>query len=163
MAMKTKTALAIVYENGDVFIDSTVKSAQDYTGLARQGEKYKVERVQIKKQEKRSLDQSALFHVWNATLAGFMGEPTNRSKQILKINFGFPILLQCSEKGPQLRWILDKLNWRSMSWEQKVNLTERWIPVTSAMSSKELREMMERIKEWAMSEFNVTLDNGKRE
>lgn len=159
--MKQKTCLAIVYENGDVFIDSTIKSAQDYTGLARPGEKFKVERVQMKKQEKRSLDQNALFHVWCQQISGFMGEDVATVKQILKIKFGFPVLLKHDTKGPQLRWILEKLGWISIPWTKKIKLCERWIPVTSAMSVSELKEMMDRIKEWAMSEYNITLDNGK--
>ncbi len=159
--MKQKTALAAVFEDGTVLVDSRIKEARDYLSVVPKGTNYKVERVKIGELTKRSLDQSALFHVWVKQLSGFMGEPSNRAKQILKINFGFPILLQNEEKGPRLQWLLKSIEWDRRTWEQKLAICERFIPVTSIMKPNELKSMMDNIKEWAMSDFNIHLKGKK--
>ncbi len=160
---EAKTCLAVVYENGDVFIDSTVKTAQDYSHAVSAGQKAEVKRVTVAESKKRSLDQNALYHVGVSSWRDSWVRVAPTVKQMLKIKFGFPVLFQNEEKGKQLKWILKRLAWNELSWQQKLNLCGQWIPVTSAMSTAELREMMNNIKEWAMSEYNITLDNGKRD
>ena len=161
--IKPKSCLAVVYDNGDIFIDSTIKGAGGYSSVARQGALYSVHRVSVSSQRKRGLDANALLHVWIKQLAGFMGESTIDTKQILKIKFGMPVLFEDEVKGKQLRFILKRIGWVNMDWQQKLRLCETWIPVTSAMTTSQLKQMMDRIKEWAMTEFNITLNNGKSE
>lgn len=160
--MKPIFCLALVNEDGSVFIDSTVKNEQSLSALGKQGSKFQIVRVKVSEHVKRSLDASALFHVWVNTISGHTGEDTATTKQLLKIKFGFPIVFQCEEKGPQLKWILEKLCWSSMDYNQQIKLCDRWIPITSIMETRELKAMMDNIKDWAMNEYNIQLDNGKR-
>ena len=160
-AMKAITCLAMVYDDGRVFADSSIKSEPDLASIAPTGGK--VVRVKITENTKRSLTANALLHVWHQTLSGVMGYDVLEIKQILKINFGFPVLLAGEDEvAVKLKWMLEKLGWAGLSWTHKVKLAEM-IPCTSLMSTKQLKLMMDNIKDWAISEYNISLDNGKRE
>lgn len=157
--MKNKRCLAVVYESGEIYIDSTITNSAELSSLVEPGSKTKVIWVDVKEANKRGLSQSALFHVWAKQLSDFTGYDESDTKQILKIKFGFPVLLQDETKGKQLRWILKRLGWKQLSFEQKLNLCEQWIPVTSAMTTNELNQMMKAIQDWAMNQFNIELTN----
>jgi hypothetical protein len=159
--MKPVSCLAIVYESGGIFIDSSIKYEVQLSGLIKPGEKASIKRVTVSEAKRRSLTANGLFHVWCQTLSGFTGEPVNATKQGLKIKFGFPILLADPEDGQIFVNILNGLNWASLDWETKVKRCEKYIPVTSIMAPAQLKLMMDNIKNWAQHQYNVTLDNGK--
>jgi hypothetical protein len=160
--MKPAYCLALVYEDGSVFIDSTAKSEIELTGLAKPNAKFKVVKVKVEEHIKRSLPASALMHVWCKTLSGHIGEDVISVKQMLKIKFGFPILLAANNDiSVKLEWMFKKMGWNGLSWEQKLKLAEL-IPCTSIMSTKQLKQMMDDIKDWSINKFDVVLDNGKR-
>ena len=161
--MKTTHCFAIEREDGSIIADSRCKSEVELTALYARENNVKVVRVKIEEHKKRSLTASALFHVWCKQLSGFMGEPENIVKQILKIKFGYHIILaEADETAVILEYMMTKCGWDGLSWTQKLKLSHM-IPCTSVMSTKQLREFMDTIQNWAMSEHNVTLDNGKRE
>ena len=167
--MKPIHCLALVYESGAVYIDSAITNAQDYVSAIPQGVQAKVERVQVKKLEKRSLSASALSHVWYRQLSGFMGFDENQVKQELKIKFGFSILRENEDVWPRLKMLFIGCQWHSLPHSHddpkvltKVKMAEI-IPCTSLMEPAEMKRYMDTIKNWAISEFNLVLDNGNRE
>jgi len=160
--MKPVYCLAIVYDTGAIYIDSTLKTEVQLSALLETGAKASIKRVKVAETKEAALTARALFHVWCQQLSGFTGEDPNATKQGLKIKFGFPIIMQDPEDGPILINILKALNWSFLDWGTKVKLTEKFIPVTSILDSKPLKQMMDNVKQWAMNEYNIELDNGKR-
>ena len=154
------TGYAVVC-NGIVRFDSGASTAESAATLAH-GYDVKVVRVKLINDEKRSLSANALLHVWVGILSNETGHDEIETKQMLKIKFGFKVIRQDPVKGEQLGWILKRLGWSELTWPQKVNLCERWIPVTSAMTTKELKQMMDAIKNWARSELGIELPDGKQ-
>ena len=159
--MKPVFCMAILSDDGSVFIDSTVKSEVELSGLANRPNS-RVVKVKVSEHTLRSLPANNLLHLWHQGLSGHMGEDVLAVKQILKINFGFPILLSGNDDvSVRLEWMFKKLGWARLTWQQKLKIAEL-IPCTSIMSTKQLKQMMDNIKDWAMNNFNVSLDNGKR-
>ena len=161
--LKPTSCLAMVYPDGRIFADSNIKSEHELASIAPQGGR--VVRVQVTESKKRSLTANALLHVWHQSLSGVMGYDILEIKQILKINFGFPILLGGDVDDSiavKLKWMFEKFGWDRLTWPQKLKLAEM-IPCTSLMTTKQLRTMMDNIKDWAISEYNISLDNGKRD
>lgn len=158
-AMKPVDALAIVYEDGRIYIDSTITSERDLAGAIAQNEKASIKKVRVTEWRKRSLSASALFHVWCQQISDETGDDIITTKQTMKINFGYPILKANPEMWPRMSMLFRGCNWWLLSWEGKLKMAEI-IPCTSLMTTPELRQMMENIKQWAMSELNMTLHNG---
>ena len=157
--MKAVFCLAALSEDGSIYIDSTIKSEIDLSQLRPDTRMIKVKVIE---HTIRSLDANALYHVWIKQLTAFTGNDTKRQEAELKIEFGFPVLLQDETLGKELEWILKKYDFYSMSYDQQCNLV-KWIPVTRLMSTKQLKDMMNNIKNWALNTHDVVLDNGKRE
>ena len=160
--MKPIYCLAIVYESGQVYIDSTVKTEVQLSGLLEVGAKASIRRVKVIESDSRSLDANGLYHVWIKQLGAEVGNDVITQEAELKINFGFSILFQDPELGPQLTWILKRYTWDQLTWEQQVKMA-KWIPVTRLMATKQMRQYMENIKNWAEGTMNMRLDNGKRD
>lgn len=154
------TGYAVVC-NGIVRFDSGASTAESAATLAH-GDDVRVVRVKLANDEKRSLSANALLHVWVGILSEHTGHGEIETKQMLKIKFGFKVIRQDPVKGEQLGWILKRLGWKELAWSQKVSLCEKWIPVTSAMTTAELKKMMDAIKNWARSEFQIELPDGKQ-
>lgn len=162
--MKEKVCFALVDEDGNILADSRIKTQADCAALIQQnGKKYKVVQVKISENKKASITARALIHVWFKTLAGYIGEDPATTKQIIKIKFGIPVLLADPETSKAMAWMLEKVEWKTLSWQAKLRVCEMFIPVTSIASPAALKEIMNNVKDWAMSEHNVTLDNGKRD
>lgn len=160
--MKPAYGYAALLPDGRILFDSSIRTESGYLAIVPSEQSAQIVRVKIQESQKASLDARALFHVWCQQLSGFTGEDPNGTKQGLKIKFGFPILLADRDDGPMLQKIFSAVQWPALSWEEKKKVAERYIPCTSIMSKKQLKQFMDNIKAWAQNEYNVTLDNGKR-
>ena len=160
--MKPVYCLAIVYESGQVYIDSTIKTEVQLSGLLEVGAKASIRRVKVDESVKRSPSASALFHIWSQQLSGFTGNDVVTQKAELKMKFGYPILRNNAVVWARLKMLFAGVNWHGLSYEEKVKFSEL-IPCTSIMEAKELKLMMDNIKDWARSQFGIELDNGNRE
>jgi hypothetical protein len=159
--MKPVHCLAVVYKDGSIFIDSTARSEIELTSMAKPGGR--VVKVKVVEHKIRSLPANNLLHLWHQSLSGVMGYDVIETKQVIKIMFGFPVLLQEeNEISKKLNWMLERFDWIGLSWIRKIKLAEM-IPCTSLMTTKQLKLMMDNIKDWAISEHNISLDNGKRD
>lgn len=164
--LKTETkfkpayCLAIATKDGGVYIDSAIKSEVSLSGILKDGDR--IIKVKVEEHSKRSLTASGLLHIWIKQLSGFTGNDIITQKADLKMKFGYPILRQNEEIWPRLKLLFKGCDWHNLGHEEKVKMSEI-IPCTSIMSTKELKLMMDTIKDWAMNQFNVELDNGKRE
>lgn len=159
--MKPIYCLGILYDSGAIYIDNTIKTEIQLSGLISQTDRARIVKVKIEENAKRTLPANALFHVWSQQLSGFTGNDVKAQKAALKMDFGYPILRANEELWPKLKQLFAGVNWWKLSYEQKVEMSEL-IPCTSVMSPKELKLMMDNIKDWAMNTFNIELDNGKR-
>ena len=160
MKMKPVYCLAIVYESGAIYIDSNVKTEVQLAGLIGQHEKAAIKRVKVDESQKRSMTANALLHVWCQQLSGFTGNDVLTQKAELKIKFGYPILRNNAEIWPRLKKLFIGAQWQKILWPEKIEMSEL-IPCTSIMTTKELKLMMDNIKDWAMNQFNIELDNDK--
>ena len=159
--MKPVYCLAIVYENGEVYCDSSIKTEVQLSGLLEHGAKASIRRVKIDESKKRSPSASALFHIWCQQLSGFTGNDIVTQKAALKIQFGYPILRANDEMWPMLKKLFVGVGWQGLQYEEKVKYSEL-IPCTSIMSAKELKQMMDEIKAWAINQFGIELTNNWR-
>lgn len=159
--MKPQYCLAIVYESGSIFIDSTFKTEIGLSGLITPQDKASIVRVKVEESKKRSMTANALLHVWCQQLSGFTGNDVITQKAELKIKFGYPILRNNPEVWPKLKKLFIGAQWQQIDWPEKIEMSEL-IPCTSIMTTAELKLMMDNIKNWAMNTFNIELDNGKR-
>lgn len=160
--MKPVYCLAIVYDTGEIYIDSTVKSEAELSGLLEIGAKASIRRVKVDETQKRSPSASALFHIWAQQLSGFTGNSVPAQKAELKIKFGYPILRNNEAVWQRLKLLFNGVNWWNLDYEEKIKMSE-YIPCTSIMEKKELKQMMDDIKNWAMAHFGVELSNGKED
>lgn len=161
--MKDQVCWGVIYDDQHLVIDSRIKSQSAAAGTIEQGRGIaKVMHFKVVENKKASLTARALIHVWFQTLAGYIGEDPATTKQMIKIKFGIPVLLADPETSKAMEWMLEKIGWHQLSWTAKLKVCEMFIPVTSIASNKALKQIMDNVKQWAMSEHNVTLDNGKR-
>ena len=174
--MKPVHCLAIVYETGEVYIDSSIKNEASLAGLLEAGAKASIKRVKVEESRKRSPSASALFHVWAQQLSGFTGYDVVPQKAALKIEFGYPILRQNAEMWEKLQLLFKGVDWWNLPFQVDLEKQEngkmkkpcldkvdasKLIPCTSIMENKELKLMMDNIKDWARSQFGIELSNGK--
>lgn len=96
----------------------------------------KTYRVKIEEwSAKRSLSANSQQHVWYKRISQFQGMDVREAGNMSKLDFGLPILLD-SDMGPKVSYILDKINFYSMTREQQVNVMDL-IQVTSLFSTKQ--------------------------
>lgn len=163
--LKPVECLAYVLPDGRVVADSAVKSEKDAIAQANmhigKTDVARLVKVKITETDVRSLPQNALFHRWCVTLGKHIGEDADSMKQILKVKFGFPILRDNeSPYWPRLAVMFRGCGWKSLRLEIKLQMAEV-LPCTSLMTSKEKKQFMDRVSEWAMNQHQITLDNGK--
>ena len=159
--MKPVYCLAILKPDGQVFVDSKVKTESELSSLMQGIEGARIVKVKVEENAKRSIPASALFHVWAQQLSGFTGNDVRSQKAELKIQFGYPILRLNQELWPRLKKLFIGAQWHNLSYEEKIEMSEL-IPCTSIMSTKELKQMMDEIKAWAINQFGIELTNNWR-
>ncbi len=160
--MKPVYCLAIVYDTGEIYIDSSIKTEVQLSGLLEVGAKASIRRVKVDESLKRSPSASALFHIWSQQLSGFTGNDVVSQKAELKIKFGYPILRKNAAVWERLQMLFNGVGWWKLPYDEKIKYSEL-IPCTSIMEAKELKLMMDNIKDWARSQFGIELSNGKEE
>jgi hypothetical protein len=157
--MKPTQAYALVLEDGRMIIDTANKSEVEAATGSQGGI---VRRVEIVDAQKRSLSANALFHVWCGEIGKHLGYSAEETKNVLKHRFGVKHLLM-TEKGDAVKYILDRIGYYTkMNWSQQQKVLEN-LAVTSVMTTSELKGMMQEIKEWCISEHQLTLSNGDKE
>jgi hypothetical protein len=161
--MKPVSTLVAVFDDGSIYADSRIKSEVELSSIVQSRGRCQIVRGKVQEWQKRSLPANALFHEWCKTLSGHTGEDPDSTKQILKIKFGFyQIISGDDDAARQLDWMLRELDFWRRKWENQIKIA-RMIPCTSIMSTKQMKAFMDTVKDWAMNEFNITLDNGKRD
>lgn len=178
--MKPVYCYGVIYGDGAVYVDSTATDPQALSSLV-DGRDARIARVKVEEHQKRSLTASALFHVWAQQIGGMVGYDPARQKAEFKIKFGYPILRQNEEMWTKLQLLFNGVDWWNLPHYvepetvivngrktlrkpclDKIDASEL-IPCTSIMTTAELNRMQKDIQAYAMSEFNIQLDNGKRD
>ncbi|AHX12924.1 hypothetical protein CH75_06395 [Dyella jiangningensis] len=123
---------------------NSAESLQRVLGDIRQlWNQHKFLRLNIKTGKDRSLDQSALSHVWYAQIAQELREDTPEGvKCECKLRFGVPILRAADA---DFREMYDTAIRGHLSYEQKLKAM-RFLPVTSLMTVKQLSQYLEDVQ-----------------
>ena len=146
--MKAVSCLAIVYDTGNIFIDSTFRTEIQLSGLIKPGEKASIVRVNVSENRKRSLDSNALQAVWIREVADHTGESIKYVRATVKRDLGLPILRYEAVTPEELRIAkminatLKAINYDLMTPKQQLNAMELF-SVTSAMSTKQHKKMLD--------------------
>ena len=99
--------------------------------------------VNVMHGKKRSLDQNAISHAWYSQVANELREDTPLGvKSFCKLHFGIPILRAESD---DFREKYDRAV-KPMDYPDKLTLME-WFPVTSLMTTPQLSEYLEKVKD----------------
>ena len=156
--MKAVSCLAIVYESGGIFIDSTIKHEVQLSGLIKQGEKASIKRVSVSEDRKRSLDSNALQAVWIREISSWSGESIKYVRATVKRDLGLPILRYEAVTPEELRIskkinaVLSRIQFDLMSPKQQLSALELF-SVTSVLSPKQHKKMLDDM-------VNVYANNG---
>jgi len=146
--MKAVSCLAIVYEDGGIFIDSTIRHEVELSGLIKRGEKASIKRVSVSEDRKRSLDSNALQAVWIREVSEHTGESIKYVRATVKRDLGLPILRYEAVTPEELRIAkminstLRAIGFDLMSPKQQLNAMDLF-SVTSAMSPKQHKKMLD--------------------
>lgn len=159
--MKPVECLALVYENGEVYIDSTIKDAQTYVSAIPAGQKATVKRVKVQENKKRSLPANALMHKWFDIVSKHTGENEIAVKCRFKRDFAWPVVqINQPEWAERISFVLKRIGYDTYSDSQQLKVWEM-LELTSQMNTPDLRSAMEKYKLWALDTLVITLDNGK--
>jgi hypothetical protein len=146
--MKPVSCLAIVYESGGIFIDSSIKYEVQLSGLIKLGEKASIKRVTVSESKKRSLDSNALQAVWIREVSEHTGESIAYVRATVKRDLGLPIL-RFEAVTPEeihiakmMNATLKAINYDLMNPKQQLNVIKMF-SVTSAMSTKQHKKMLD--------------------
>lgn len=105
-------------------------------------------RLTIVEWRKRSLSANGQQHVWYSALNKHFGyfadEYNNPAKEMCKVMFGIPIILNNPTYGQQISETLDRVDYYNMSFIDQCNLV-RIIAVTSLFTVSESKEYMDNI------------------
>ncbi len=146
--MKQVSCLAIVYDTGSIFIDSTFRTEIQLSGLIKPNEKASIVRVNVSENRKRSLDSNALQAVWIREVADHTGESIKYVRATVKRDLGLPILRYEAVTPEELRIAkiinatLKAINYDLMTPKQQLNAMELF-SVTSAMSTRQHKKMLD--------------------
>ncbi len=142
--------------NGVVRFDSAANSPEAASTLAH-GENVQVVRVTVKPYTKRSLDANALLHVWSDQIAEFCGTSKPEQKNIIKIDFGLPILRRNQAIWSSLGWMLERCYFDTrMTREQQLKFIDP-INVTSLMDKDEFKQLLNDVQQFAASDLGLSL------
>ena len=164
--MKPTNCLAIVYEDGGIFIDSTIKYEVQLSGLIKRGEKAQIVRVSVSETKKRSLDSNALQAVWIREVSDHTGESIAYVRATVKRDLGLPILRYDTitpeeiHIAKMMNATLKAINYDFMSPKQQLNVIKMF-SVTSAMSTRQHKKMLDDMaNHYAASIGLVLVSNG---
>jgi hypothetical protein len=105
-------------------------------------------RLTIVEWRKRSVSSNSLQHLWynalNKHFGYFADEHNNPAKEMCKVMFGIPIILNNPTYGQQISQTLDRVDYYNMSFSDQCNLV-RIISVTSLFTVSESKEYMDNI------------------
>ena len=105
-------------------------------------------RLTIVEWRKRSISSNSLQHLWynalNKHFGYFADEYNNPAKEMCKVMFGIPIILNNPIYGQQISQTLDRVGYYNMSFIDQCNLV-RIISVTSLFTVSESKEYMDNI------------------
>ena len=146
--MKQINCLAIVYESGGVFIDTSIRSEINLSGLIKPNDNARIVRVTVSEAKKRSLDSNALQAVWIREVADHTGESIAYVRATVKRDLGMPIL-RFEAVTPEeihiakmMNATLAAINYDLMNPKQQLNVIKMF-SVTSAMSTKQHKKMLD--------------------
>lgn len=105
-------------------------------------------RLTIVEWRKRSVSSNSLQHLWynalNKHFGYFADEHNNPAKEMCKVMFGIPIILNNPTYGQQISETLDRVDYYNMSFSDQCSLV-RIIAVTSLFTVSESKEYMDNI------------------
>ena len=167
--MKPTNCLAIVYETGAIFIDSTFRTEIQLSGLIKPGEKASIVRVVVSEHRKRSLDSNALQAVWIREVSDHTGESIKYVRATVKRDLGLPILRYEAVTPEELRIAkminatLKAINYDLMSPKQQLNAVDMF-SVTSAMTTKQHKKMLDDMANFYADKIGLVLvSNGGKQ
>lgn len=130
MEFKPKTYTANLSQLEDVAFNA-ISYAQE---IAESG--VRVEMVVRPHEGKRSLSANAQQHVWLTEIAKHTGESIPTVTAQMKIEHGLPIILADTEHGPVIEWMLKKIGFYNMCYEQQLKAI-KYIPVTRLFTPRQ--------------------------
>lgn len=93
--------------------------------------------------KKRSLSANGQQHIWYGQIAKALGDRTPLDvKNFCKDAFGLPIILNSSEHGDKMEFLLHKLGYYQHSYESKMKLIQ-CLSVTSLLNTSESKAFMD--------------------
>ncbi|MEE8288972.1 MAG: hypothetical protein V3R25_06120 [Nitrosomonadaceae bacterium] len=106
----------------------------------------KAKRIKVTEwKEKRGLSANGQIHLWFGQIAKHYGDRSALEvKCFCKDSIGLPILSNSESHGDKLEFFLSQLNYYKHNHENKMKLIQ-FIPVTSEMSTSEIKEFMEQM------------------
>ena len=90
----------------------------------------------VKISDRRSNDANSQVWVWVPLIAKHMGYTMPETNQILKLEHGLPIILADEIYGPQIKFMLDGVNFFLRGKESQLKILEI-LPVTRLFSTKQ--------------------------
>ncbi len=146
--MKPVYCLAIVYESGAIYIDSTFKTEVQLAGLIGTGDRASIKRVLVSEEKKRSLDSNALQAVWIREVSEWSGESIKHVRATVKRDLGLPIIRyehstpEEQKMAKMICFTLNKIGYDGMTPAQQLSVTSMF-NVTSIMSSKQHKRLLD--------------------
>jgi len=107
------------------------------------------------KKKKRSIPANNQYYVWMPDISNFICEDLRTTRNILKLDFGLPIILACEQIGQRYGERLQAMNFFNFTREQLIGYVDgdgEWqngiiemIQVTSLMNTKQHNLMRDNI------------------
>lgn len=97
-----------------------------------------------KKKKHRSIPANAQYYAWLPDISNFICEDLKTTRNIIKLEFGLPIILADEQIGQRYGEALDSYGFFQWNRERQVNHME-FIQVTSLMNTKQHNQMRENI------------------
>lgn len=96
------------------------------------------------KPKKRSIPANNQYYVWLPAISDFICEDLKTTRQIIKLDFGLPIILADDQIGDRYGRALNKCGFFAWTREQQIEHME-FIQVTSLMNTKQHNQMRDNI------------------
>jgi len=108
-----------------------------------------------KKEEKRSIPANNIYYAWLPAISDHTGYTLLEIRNVIKYDFGLPIVLSDKDIGEPLRKSLNKKGFFELPYYEIVGYHDdngkwvhgeiEWLPITSLMSTKQHNQMRDNI------------------
>jgi hypothetical protein len=108
-----------------------------------------------KKPKRRSLPANSVYYAWIPAISDHTGDSFMSTRNILKVEFGLPIIMADKQIGPRFAAALNRMKFWEMSYRDKIGYVDdngqyvngvmELFQITSLMSTKQHNQMREQI------------------